>query len=80
MKAISNLPKSVGLSEEKETAVRLFSEQIGSQIGQLVTNFLYGLLTVLLSDNSTKSGISFEKSSLSNNPTKLLTAAEVPNS
>ena len=70
-------PNGLSLSREKEVALRQFSEQIGIQTGQLVTSFLSGFLTILLSEGKSKSIVGFEKSSQSNESVALLTAGEV---
>ena len=70
-------PNGLSLSREKEVALRQFSEQIGSQTGQLVTNFLSGFLTILLSEGKSKSIGGLEKSFQPNESVALLTAGEV---
>jgi len=70
-------PNGLSLSREKEVALRQFSEQIGSQTGQLVTNFLSGFLTILLSEGKSKSIVGLENSSQPNESVALLTAGEV---
>ncbi len=70
-------PNGISLSRDKEVALRQFSEQIGHQTGQLVTSFLSGFLTILLSDGKSKSIVGLEKSSQPNESGALLTAGEV---
>ena len=70
-------PNGLSLSREKEVALHQFSEQIGNQNGQLVTNFLSGFLTILLSEGKSKSIGGLEKSFQPNESVALLTAGEV---